>query len=78
MNIEDQVVSLVCKIAGKRENLDKSAHLHNDLGFDSMDMADLILSCEQTFQIGIPDEKLEKCATVSDVIETVKLISNNH
>lgn len=46
--------------------------LVNDLGADSLDSVELIMSIEQKFNISIPEEDAEKIKTVGDIIEYVK------
>lgn len=42
-----------------------------DLGADSIDFAEIILSAEEEFGISIPDESLEKIMTVGDLVDVV-------
>ena len=44
------------------------AKLALDLGFDELDMADLCMSLEDTFEQEISDEDLEKIKTVGDLV----------
>ena len=44
------------------------AELTNDLGVNSLELADLILQCEEKFNIVIEDEDLNKFITVGDVV----------
>ena len=44
----------------------------DDLGADSLDIAELIMRFEYEFGIEIPDEKAEKIETVDDAIKYVK------
>ena len=43
-----------------------------DLGADSLDLFELVMSLEEEFGVEIPSEDLEKIATVGDVIEYMK------
>ena len=45
-----------------------NADLANDLGINSLELADLILLCEEKFNISIDDEDLHKFVTVGDVV----------
>lgn len=47
-------------------------NLTNDLGADSLDSVELIMSIEQKFGISIPEEAAENIKTVGDIIEYVK------
>jgi len=44
------------------------AELTSDLGINSLDLADLILVCEDRMGITIDDDQLSKFITVGDVI----------
>jgi acyl carrier protein len=42
-------------------------HLFNDLGLNSLDLAELITDMETEFDVIIPDEKIERLCRVRDV-----------
>ncbi|MBQ6701795.1 MAG: acyl carrier protein [Clostridia bacterium] len=44
------------------------SELVGDLGINSLELADLILSCEEKFDIEINDEDIHKFVTVGDVV----------
>ena len=44
----------------------------DDLGADSLDIVELIMSLEEEFDIQIPDNDAEKISTVGDVVEYIK------
>jgi len=43
-----------------------------DLGFDSLDTVELILTLEETLNINILDDEISKCKTVQDIIDLVE------
>lgn len=43
----------------------------NDLGFDSLDEIELIMECENEFDITISDNEAEKIKTVNDAVELI-------
>ena len=43
----------------------------DDLGADSLDIAELIMAFEEEFGIEIPDEAAEKIKTVQDVVSYI-------
>lgn len=45
------------------------AELTNDLGINSIELADLVMLCEDKFNIEIDDENIGKFVTVADVVE---------
>jgi acyl carrier protein len=44
----------------------------DDLGADSLDIVELVMAMEETFDIEIPDDDAEKIQTIGDVIGYVK------
>lgn len=44
------------------------AELVNDLGVNSLELADLILLCEEKFDVEINDDDIHKFITVGDVV----------
>ena len=47
-------------------------NLINDLGADSLDSVELIMSIEQKFDISIPEDAAENIKTIGDIISYVK------
>ena len=45
------------------------AELIADLGINSLELADLILMCEEKFNIEIKDEDIHRFITVGDVVD---------
>lgn len=44
------------------------AELTNDLGINSIELADLVMLCEDKFGIEIDDEDIHKFVTIGDVV----------
>ena len=42
-----------------------------EIGFDELDMIDLVMSAEDEFLMEIPDEALEKIETIGDFIDYI-------
>lgn len=45
-----------------------NAELIKDLGINSIELADLVMLCEEKFDIEIDDEDIHKFVTVGDVV----------
>lgn len=45
------------------------AELINDLGINSLELADLICACEEEFDLEIDDDDLREFITVGDVVK---------
>ena len=54
------------------EEIKMESSFMNDLGADSLDVVELIMALEEEYDIEIPDEDVEKIATVGDIVEYVK------
>ena len=44
------------------------ASITEDLGADSLDVVDLVMSIEESFDVEIPDEEVENIKTVGDIV----------
>ena len=53
------------------DEITMESNLANDLGINSLELADLVLLCEERFDITISDDDLHKFITVGDVVEFV-------
>ncbi len=51
------------------------AELVGDLGINSLELADLIMLCEEKFNIEIKDEDIRKFLTVGDIVEYLNDLS---
>ena len=62
-------VIIVDKLGVEDSQITPEASFTNDLGADSLDIVELVMGFESTFQISIPDEDAEKIGTVGDAIK---------
>ena len=46
--------------------------LRNDLGINSIELADLVMTCEEKFGVEFKDEDFNKIATIGDVINYIE------
>ena len=60
---------LVEELSIKAEDITPESELVSDLGFNSLELADLVLLCEEKFDIEIGDDVIHKFITVGDVAE---------
>ena len=73
--VSERLNKIVVEQLGVDENeVVPSAKFVNDLGADSLDLVELIMSIEEEFstepqKVKIPDEDAEKIATVQDAID---------
>lgn len=48
------------------------SNITEDLGADSLDTVDLVMSIEEVFDIEIPDEAVENIKTVGDIVNYIE------
>ncbi|MBE6838482.1 MAG: acyl carrier protein [Ruminococcus sp.] len=49
-----------------------AASIQEDLGADSLDLVDLVMSFEEEFDMEIPDEAVENIKTVGDIVKYIE------
>lgn len=65
----EKLVDLIAsELSVSKETITKTTHLQNDLGADSLDAVELIMSIEDAFDIQIPDEAAQGMKTVGDIV----------
>jgi acyl carrier protein len=60
---------LIEKLEIEPDLIKPEAQLANDLGINSLELADLVLYCEDKYDIEIDDDALQSFITVNDVVE---------
>ncbi len=60
---------LIDKLEIEPDLIKPEAQLANDLGINSLELADLVLFCEDKYDIEIDDDALQSFITVNDVVE---------
>ena len=71
------VLEKVKKILSNQFSVDESAitldtNIAEDLGADSLDVIDILMSVEDEFHIEVPDEDAEKVKTVNQMVSYIK------
>ncbi len=51
------------------------AELVNDLGFNSLELAELVIHCEETFGIEVDEEIAKDFVTVEDVVNYLETLT---
>ena len=73
--ILDEVKEILSKQLGiSADKIELSSNLAEDLGADSLDAIDIVMSIEDQYSIEVPDETIENMKTVEDI---VNFIENN-
>ena len=60
---------LVEQLGVQKDQLTPEARLEEDLGADSLDKVEIIMSVDERFGISVPDELAERVSTVGDLFE---------
>ncbi len=63
---------LVDELSLNPDDITPSAELANDLGINSLELADLVLLCEDTFGIEFSEDDIHKLITVGDVADYIE------
>ncbi|MBE6581861.1 MAG: acyl carrier protein [Clostridia bacterium] len=69
----DRVVEIIAnQLQMDADMIDGSSKVMEDLGADSLDVVEMLMTMEETFGIAVPDEDIEDLITVSDVVAYVE------
>jgi acyl carrier protein len=72
MSVEDKMKKIIAeKLSVDMEEIVPEASFVDDLGADSLDLVELIMSMEEEFDTDISDEDAEKIVTVQDAIDYI-------
>lgn len=73
MSVEEKVKNIIVEQLGvDLESVTPEASFIDDLGADSLDIVELVMTMEEEFDLEIPDEDAEKIKSVNDVINYIK------
>lgn len=68
---------LVEELSINAEDITMEAELENDLGVNSLELADLVFLCEEKFNIQIDDDNIKDLITVCDVVKYLESLVAN-
>ena len=78
VTLEERVKTIICdQLAVEPEKVTPTASFIEDLGADSLDIVELVMTMEEEFDLDIPDEDAEKIKTVGDVVKYITSKANN-
>ena len=63
---------IVDQLDVEEDKVTEAASITDDLGADSLDVVDLVMSFEEEFDIEIPDDQVEKIKTVGDIVKIIE------
>lgn len=56
----------------EKDTIKPETNIMEDLGADSLDVVDMLMSLEDEFDVEIPDEQIEKMRTVAEVVAYIE------
>ena len=71
MSIEERVKKVVAEQLDVSGDIDNNASFIDDLGADSLDTVELVMSLEEELDCEIPDDQAENITTVQQAIDYV-------
>ncbi len=63
---------LVNQLDVEEDAVTMDASIADDLGADSLDIVDLVMTLEDEFDLEIPDEEIENIKSVGDVVKFIE------
>ena len=69
----EKVKEILCdQLDVDAKDVTMEASITEDLGADSLDLVDLVMSLEDEFDIEVPDEEVESIKTVGDIVRYIE------
>ena len=56
----------------EEDKITADTDLQEDLGADSLDVVDLLMSIEDEFEVEVPDEEIERIKTVGSLVSYIE------
>ena len=78
MTTQEKVIDIIATQLGidDKSSIDMNTDIANDLGADSLDIAELMIAFEDQFDIDIDEDKAQSIATVGQVVEQIDALLN--
>ena len=70
--VQEQQQIIVEQLDVSEEEVTPEASFIDDLGADSLDIVELVMAMEETFDVEIPDEEADNIRTVQDAINYIQ------
>jgi acyl carrier protein len=73
MAIAERTKRIIAEQLGVHEHeVTNESHIIDDLGADSLDIVELVMTLEEEFDVEVPDERVEDVRTVEDIIGVIQ------
>ncbi len=63
---------LVDQLDADEDAVTMEASITDDLGADSLDIADIVMSIEEEFDVEVPDDQLQNIKVVGDIVKYIE------
>ena len=70
--IIQNIRNVVDQLGVEEDEVTMEASMQDDLGADSLDLVDLVMSVEEEFGVKVADEDLENIKTVGDIVDYIE------
>ncbi|MBP3619288.1 MAG: acyl carrier protein [Clostridia bacterium] len=71
--INEKVKELVAEQLGvAKDTISDDANIIEDLGADSLDVIEMLMTLEEEFGVTIPDDKINQIKTIKQIIELIE------
>jgi len=69
----EKVRAILCQqLDVEEDQVSMESNIADDLGADSLDLVDLLMSLEDEFDVDVPDELVENIKTVGDLVKYIQ------
>ena len=69
----DKVKELVAEQLGiSKDKITENSHIIEDLGADSLDVIEMLMTLEDEYGITIPDDKISQIKTINQIVELIE------
>lgn len=73
MNTIDKVKEIIAEqLCISIDEIKDDSNIIEDLGADSLDVVELLMTFEDEFKVSIPDEKLEDLKTIPQIVKLIE------
>lgn len=72
MNTIDKIKKIIAEqLCISTDDISDNANVIEDLGADSLDVVELLMTFEDEFKVSIPDDKLEELKTIPQIVKII-------
>ena len=72
-NLTDKVKEIIAKqLSVKVDDIKEETNIAEELGADSLDLVEILMSLEDEFGVSIPDEAIPEIKTIKDIVEFIE------